>query len=162
MSSTDPNDLPSVAAILGPVLQRVGWEQQPLLVAITERLAAQRYRQWATDCTREPLQTQLLACADREEEIAGRAEALYSDAAAIQRGILVMNPEIVEINRTIFAGRPLVQQFAIQAQGERLVAATWRALAEQERDASRRAVFLACAALEEESAAFLESLLREL
>src|SRR5262245_10271899 len=159
MSSVDHTDLPKVGELLGRVLLRVPAERQPLLIAIAERLAAERYRTWAAQVPDR--RARLLACAAREEEIAGRVEALYPDAAAVQRDILGANPDLEEINRSLFAGRPLAQQFAIQAEGERLGAATWRALADAApRDETRR-VFLACAPLEEENASCLESLLAE-
>jgi hypothetical protein len=65
----------------------------------------------------------------------------------------------MEINRTLFVNRPLRQQFAIQAQGERLGAATWRSLARGESDAARSAVLRSCAELEEASALVLEGIL---
>jgi hypothetical protein len=159
MSSTDPTDLPNVAQILSTVLQRVTREQQPLLIAHAERLAAERYRDWASHPTQATRKAQLLACADREEEIARRVEALYPAAASIQRVIVDENPALGEINRMLFAGRPLTQQFAIQAQGERLGAATWRAFAAHADDGPRRSVFLGCAELEEQSAVVLENVL---
>ena len=159
MSSTAAAELPNVAEVLAPLLQRVPREQQPLLIAVAERLAAQRYRDWAEDAVMEPYRQQLLACADREEDIARRVEACYPDAAAIQRGLLTTNPELEQINRSLFADRPLAQQLTIQAGGERLGAVTWRAFARPELNASRRAVFLACAELEEASAVVLENIL---
>jgi len=159
MPTTDTGDLPNVAEVLGPLLQRTPSEQQPLLIAIAERRAAERYRRWAQEVATEPRMSHLRACADREEEIAGRVEALYPDAEAIQHAILAKNPDLEEINRTLFAGRSLAQQFTIQAQGERLGAATWRAFAQQEQSAARGAVFLACAELEEQSALVLEDIL---
>jgi hypothetical protein len=156
MSSTE---LPNIGQIVGQVLQRVAAEHQPLLIAIAERLAAQRYRSWAKDSTMNAHSARLLACADREEEIASRVEGLYPDAAAVQHTILAANPDFQDINRTIFTGRPLAQQFTIQAQGERLGAATWRAFARREEHAARRSVLSSCAELEEESALVLESIL---
>jgi hypothetical protein len=70
--------------------------------------------------------SQLRACADREEDITRRVEALYSDAGAIQHAMLAKNPDFKEINRSTFAGRSLAQQFTIQAPGERLGAAKVR------------------------------------
>lgn len=158
MNASDPNRLPDVAEILAPLLARVPREQQPLLLAIAERMAAKRYRGWSSQVPEPQQEADLLACAAREEEIASRIEGLYSDSSAIQRDILSSNPDLQEINRTIFEGRPLEQQFAIQAQGERLGAATWRAFAEHASPESSL-VFRACAALEEESARVLEGLL---
>jgi hypothetical protein len=158
MASTE-HELPDLASIIGPVLQRVTPEEQPLLVALAERLAAERYREWARRVTDPSRAAGLRACAEREEEIAARVEALFADPAALQRDILGRNPDLEEINRALFAGRPLEQQLAIQARGERLGAATWRAFGRQTTDATARETFAGCAGLEEESPVFLESLL---
>src|SRR5437773_12201199 len=95
-------ELPNIAEVLARVLQRVSPEQQPLLIALAERLAAERYRGWAREVTETSQGAQLLACADREEEIARRVEALYPEVAAIQRDILTQNPDLEEINRSLF------------------------------------------------------------
>ncbi len=159
MAANDASELPNVAEILAPILERVSREQQPLLVAIAERTAAERYRGWATEPGYEAHRSQLLACAQREEEIADQIEALYPDAAAVQRDILSKTPDVEEINRGLFAGRPLSEQLTIQAQGERLGAATWRAFA-RGTSSPFRETFQACALLEEESAVVLEAILK--
>jgi hypothetical protein len=156
MASSDPALLPDVAEILAPLLARVPREHQPLFLAIAERMAAERYRRWATE--RPENAQDLHACAEREEEIAKRVEALSPDAAAIQRDMLGENPDLEVINRTLFAGRPLTQQFTIQARGERLGAATWRAFA-MEPNRSSAQTLLACAELEEANARVLEGIL---
>ena len=149
------DELPEIGVALAPVLELVPIERRPLLIALAERLAATRYREWA----RETGDAELLACAAREEDIARRVEALYPDAAAVQRELLTAHPEVDEINRTLFAGRPLKEQFGVQARGERLGAATWRSFAKHATDPAAREVFRACATLEEESAACLERLI---
>ncbi len=159
MAASDASELPNLAEILGGVLERVPRDQQPLFVAIAERLAAERYRGWAAQPSYNTHRSQLFACAQREEEIADRIESLYPDAAAVQREILAKNPDLEEINRGLFAGRPLSEQLTIQAQGERLGAATWRSFAREASHAFRVA-FPACALLEEESAAALEAILK--
>jgi hypothetical protein len=153
-----PGALPNVAQLLGPLLQRVPAPQRPLLLAIAERLAAERYRGWAELAGSAEERARFLACAAREEEIAGRIEGLVSDAAGQQRAILAANPDLAELNRAVFEGRPLAQQLAIQAAGERAGAALWRSFAGTARSEAERAVYLACVRLEEESALFLESL----
>jgi len=152
-------DLPDVAAVVARVLQRAPRAQRPLLIALAERLAAARYRIWAGEVAERARAALLSACADREEDIARRVEALYADAAAVQRDLAAQAPELEEVNHALFAGRPLEQQFLIQARGERAGAATWRFFAERADGAAARDTFLACAELEEESAACLESLL---
>lgn len=159
MSVPSEAELPNVALIVGAVLQRIPEAQRPLLIALAERLAAERYRRWAEEVADRGQRPGLLACAAREEEIARRVEALYPNAASVQQELLSANPDLEEINRSIFADRPLDQQFTIQVQGERLGAATWRALAQAAESEAVRETFLGCAPLEEESASYLESLL---
>lgn len=158
MLPTNATELPKVSEILRPLLQRVPPEQQPLLIAFAERLAARRYRAWSDDAADEARKSQLLACAAREDEIASRIESLYPEAATIQRELLPPH-EFEEINRSVFADHPLAQQFAIQAAGERLGAATWRAFATAAQSDHARQTFLTCAELEEESAVTLETIL---
>ena len=141
MNSDD--SIPNLAEIFRPALERVALEQRPLLIALAERLAADRYREWANAAGAESV----------------RIEALHPGAEASQREILEKNPDLQQLNRSLFEGRPVSQQYAIQAQGERLGAATWRSIAQQQTDPSAREVYLACAVLEEESALVLETLL---
>ena len=152
-----PAGFPNVAEILARVLQRVPEPQRPLLVAIAERFAAERYRGWAQRVGSSEWQDGLLACADREEAIARRIESLHANAASEQRRMRDSYPDLEDINRSVFAGRPLEQQLAIQAQGERSGAALWRHLAKAADDRARE-TYLECAQLEEESARFLESI----
>jgi hypothetical protein len=155
MTSTE---LPNIAAMLRGLVERVEARHRPLFIALAERLAAERYRGWARNAS-GPARSGLLACARREDEIAERVEALYPDATAVQEALRASHPELDEAGEAIFAGRPLAQQFAIQAAGERAGAAAWRAFAEQAGSADARRTLLACAELEEESAAYLDSLL---
>jgi hypothetical protein len=150
--------LPDIGTVLAPILSKVPRERQPLLIALAERQAAARYRVWAGQVADATRRAELLACADREEEIARRVEALYPDAPAVQSEIVAANPGLDEIGSALFAGRSLEEQFTIQARGERLGAATWRSFAKHAATAEARATFLACAVLEEESAAVLEAL----
>jgi hypothetical protein len=151
--------LPDVGAVLAPLLSRLPRARQPLLIALAERMAAERYRGWAGEWRDAEGRAALLACAAREEEIAAKVEALFPDAAAIQGALRAEHPALPELNRTLFAGRPLAEQFTIQANGERLGAATWRSFARHEPDGPRRAALLECAELEEASARVLEALL---
>ncbi len=152
-------ELPDIAELFAPLLERVSEAQRPLLVALAERMAALRYRGWAKATGDVGQRDRLRACAEREEEIARRVEALFPDAAAIQQDMRAKNPDLEDINRSIFAPLPHDDQLTLQARGERLGAATWRSLAKQAASENARKVFLDCAKLEEESAAVLESIL---
>ena len=158
MTRTAPRELPDVGAVLAGVLARVARAEQPLLIAIAERMAADRYRGWAAEVSDAGHRAQLQACADREETIARHVESLFPDADVIQRDLRAKHPDLVEINRRLFADRPLYDQFAIQARGERLGSATWQAFARESRGAAQQ-TFLTCAGLEERSAEVLETIL---
>jgi len=152
-------NLPNIQEALSGFLQLVPQDQQPLLIALAERMAADRYRSWAGRVTDPDKQKGLIACGDREDEIARRIESLYPNAAAIQGNIAATTPHLSDLTRSLFEPLSLDDQFALQAQGERLGAATWRSLARKATDPEAAEVLLSCAPLEEESAAFLESLL---
>jgi len=147
-----------VGEVLGRLLARVPEPEHPLFVAIAERMAAERYRGWAEAA---PAQREmLLACSEREVEIARRVESLHADAASRQQRIRTQVPELAEINRSVFADRSLDAQFAIQAQGERVGAGFWRSLAGPAASEHARRTYLECAELEERNATTLETLLR--
>ncbi|MEO6030081.1 MAG: hypothetical protein ABIR79_24710 [Candidatus Binatia bacterium] len=150
--------LPDIGAILRPILATVAPPDVPLLLANAERMAAERYRGWAEAVGDPATRAGLLACAAREDEIAALVESVHADATAIQTRLRTAHPDLAAINAAIFADRPLAEQFAIQAGGERLGAATWRSLAGTRPDGAGRDAFLACAPLEEASAVFLETL----
>jgi hypothetical protein len=153
---TPKSQLPNLAQALGPLLQRVPADHQPLFIALAERMAAQRYRMWANTVPEMNRKSALLACADREEEIARRVESLYPDAASVQKELLANNADFGATSQAFFAPYSIDEQFAIQAQGERLGAATWRSFAKRASDLQARDVFLSCAVLEEQSAEYLE------
>ena len=157
--TTQSRSLPNVAEILGPLLARVPPARQPLLLAIAERLAAERYRGWAADAGYAAHRASLLACAEREERIAATAEALTPEPDKVQQELLAQNPDLAEINRSVFAGRPISEQMRIQAAGERAGAAVWHAFAAAAGAQSTKDAFLACARMEEESAVVLDRIL---
>ncbi len=149
--------LPSVGEIVAPIIEKVEPEQQPLLIALAERIAARRYRAWAETVGIGDERERLVACAEREEEVARRVEGLFENAASVQSELLARHGGLEATYSELFEGRPLFDQFTIQARGERLGAATWRALADNS-DGSTRDTYLECAKLEEQSALVLEEL----
>ena len=145
--------------MLAPLLARISEEQVPLFLALAERRAAARYRVWADAATDGDVRRRLLECSEREEEIARRVEGLFPEAGATQDAIGAAIPELADLIRSAFDDRSLREQLALQAEGERLGAATWRSLAEKAADPAMRATFPKCADLEERSAEVLEELL---
>ena len=156
---TGQTDIPNVPEILAGVLRKIDPKLQPLLLAKLERLAAQRYRTWASDHPNEFVKVGLLACADREDEIARRVESLVPDASEIQNKLLADHPELLDLNRTLFEGRPLGVQFAMQAAGERAGAEAWKACAAGATDPSVQELLRECSPLEQANADFLQTLL---
>ena len=142
--------------LVGPALAGLTPEQQPAIVALAERIAAGRYRAWSEQTSASEVRETLGACATREDEIASRVEATVPDASAVQRGALAAHPGLPDGYAALFEGLSLAEQWALQAEAERVGAATWRNLAGA--DEARRDVFLACAELEETNAAALEGL----
>ena len=128
MTDSESNT-PNIAEILASVLRNIDPKLQPMLLAKLERLAAKRYRAWASDQTDQAVKEGLLTCADREEEIASRVESLEPNASTIQDKLLSDNPRLLDLDRTLFEGRPLEVQFAMQAEGEQAGAAAWTAYA---------------------------------
>ena len=151
------SELPSIGDLAAPLLASVPERQRPLLVALAERIAARRYRDWAEAASGADRE-RLLACADREEEIARRVEALFPDADAVQAELGAKHPDLEARYRDVFEGQSIAAQYAIQAQGERLGADTWRALAPGFDRPEAREALLECAQLEEQNAQVLESL----
>jgi hypothetical protein len=157
--SSPHEEIPDVPSILAGVLRGIDPAQQPVLLAKLERLAAERYKRWANDHPVESVRKGLLECADREETVAERIESLFPNAATIQNNLLAENPSLLELNRTLFEGRSLDVQFAMQAAGERAGAAAWQAYAAGTSDCDAQRIIASCSALEQANADFLQTLL---
>jgi hypothetical protein len=150
--------LPTIAETLAPFMKETPLKEQPLLLALLERLAGDRYRAWASEVKGEAAST-LQKCAEREDEVARLIESLYPAAAAVQARIRERIPDIAGRARALFSVHTLTEQFELQAQGERLGAATWRSLSRRLSDARARDVLVACAALDDENAIALEAII---
>lgn len=155
-------ELPDLGEALRAIVESVPIRSRPGFVALLERGAADRYRGWAADCADSALAAGLRACAEREQEIAATVEQLFPGRPA---GGSELGPSLSSASdtaRRIFEGRSRIEQLAIQARAERSGAAFWRALAAEQGDEKAKSVFLRCAGLEEESAAFLDDTVRRL
>ena len=149
---------------LAPVLAATDLSEHPALIAMLERWAAARYREWADAVGDIQTVNALTLCAEREEEIAARVEALYDDAAKIQARLEASNPLLKGALGGALTWRPIDEQWAAQAQAERLGAATWRSFARRaarDGDPASAEVFEACALMEEASAEVLENLVSQ-
>jgi len=147
-------EAPNLAVLLAPVLTRVPPEAQPRFLALLERGAAERYREWAKQA---PAQAAgLFTCAAREEEIAERVEELFPAGDETITALAQLLPQAREIYYGTFAGLSLREQWRVQASAERQGAAAWRTFTALVADANIRHALEACAKLEEENATYLE------
>jgi hypothetical protein len=93
-------------------------EQHWVLLAMLERVAADQYRRWADEVGDEH-RTGILACAAREEQVADVLEAAAPNATATAAALGERFPDLGARYAALLDGRSLVEQFAIQATGER-------------------------------------------
>jgi hypothetical protein len=142
-----------------PILDQLPVEHRPVLIAMLERGAAKRYRQWAEGAADASERDGLLACAAREEAIAAAAEALVPNPAEILATFTVHLPALRDAFTEVYGNKSRLEQLAVQAAGERVGAAIWRRFAASA-GPEAKATFLHCAELEEGSADFLDDLLR--
>jgi hypothetical protein len=156
-----PREGPSLTLLLAPFTRGLVGAEQPAFMGRLERLAAERYRAWAQQFPAHA--DALLACAQREERIAERAERLFPMNAAQAAKLAALLPEVRRVYASLFVGLPLPDQLALQASAERQGANVWRALiASQAPPAALREELEHSARLEEESAEHLAALLAEL
>ena len=153
-------EIPNFGVLLGELIGSLSEAGVPGFLAGLEREAAGRYREWAEAAL--SVSTGLLACAAREDEIADRIEKRFpvpsEDRASIEKNL----PEARRLYSEVFEGLSLHQQLSIQANAERQGAQAWRGMASQANDdEGRREELLACAALEEVTADFLDALLAD-
>jgi hypothetical protein len=157
--TVDQANIPNVAEIMAGVLRKVEPKLQPVLLAKLERLQLTAIEPGLAISPLNPQGKACLPARDREEEIARRVESLVAGASAIQDKLLSDHPELADLNRTLFDGRPLKVQFAIQAEGERAGAAAWRAYAAAASEQSVQELLKSCSPLEQANADFLQTLL---
>jgi hypothetical protein len=149
--------IPNFGVLLGPAIRQVPERSRPAFLALLERGAADRYRHWASRVA--DAAEGLSACAEREDAIARRVDALFpapeDDHAVIERAF----PIARDAYYGVFEGLPLLDQLRIQANAERQGAAAWRSLAAGQPETSVREALEACAVLEETSADHLDALI---
>lgn len=149
----------TIVEIVGPAIAKYPPEEQRILAALAERIAASRYRAWAQSIGDDDQRRTLQRCAEREEEIAQRVESLHSSAASLQEQMLKDNPELQHQYMALFDGLSLPDQFALQANAERAGAAAWRAFADTCSNPEHAETLRSCAPLEEANAADLDQII---
>lgn len=155
MSSANTRLAPNFGLLLQDAISSVPASAMPALLAALERGAAGRYRTWASQD--DAHRAGLLACSGREDEIARRVDELHPVDGDVRKQIQAVLPGAVKIYLQVFEGLALLDQLRIQADAERQGAAAWRGIASGLSDARAIEVLEGCAALEEESADYLDS-----
>ena len=149
--------IPNFGELLAPYIDRVPGEALPNFLALLERGAADRYRGWAEMLPAE--RAGLLACANREDEIADRAEALFPLNPSLRDDVAAPLPEAKATYYRVFLDLDVYDQLRIQADAERQGAAAWRAMISDDVPKLTAAELEAIARLEETSADYLDALL---
>ena len=119
--------IPNFGELLAEHLADLPPEALPVLLANLERGAAGRYRQWATELT--DFKDDILASADREDDIANRVEKLFPISDDHQKIVATIAPLARKTYLSVFEGLTTIQQITIQANAERQGASAWRGLA---------------------------------
>ena len=149
--------VPNFGELLAPFIGAVPEHAVPNFLALLERGAAQRYRDWAQQL---PAHAEgLNACAAREDEIADIVEGLFPIDPELQASIQEPLPAARDTYYDVFAGLTLAGQLAIQADAELQGAAAWRGMLEDTVPDAVRAGLERCSSLEEERSAYLRQLL---
>lgn len=161
MATIQDFEIPDFDALLGDMASQVDTKKRPLLIAMLERVAAAKYREWAEDGDHRARRTELLGCAAREEEIATKIEALYPKAQALQQEIAEAMPALAQVPEDLFGGRSVIHQMAVLAAGERSGGRLWADLAKAEKSADAREAMESCGPLEDANAEVLEGILRD-
>jgi len=149
--------IPNFGELLAEHLADLPPEALPVLLANLERGAAGRYRQWATELTN--FEDDILASADREDDIANRVEQLFPISDDHQKTVDRIVPKAIKTYMNVFEGLTAIEQITIQANAERQGAAAWRGLVEAYPQFSSQLEQLALT--EETNADQLDSLLSE-
>jgi len=139
-----------LTGLAGELFAQCPQEQHRVLLAVLERAAADQYRRWADEVGDEH-RAGILECAAREEKVAEVLEAAAPNATATAAALGERFPDLGARYAALLDGKSLIEQFAIQAAGERAGGELLRSYA------------LADAAeLEDANAAFLDRVSHEL
>jgi hypothetical protein len=158
MQSAGP---PDFGELLSPVLAQVPAEARPRFLALLERTAADRYRQWADAWPHH--RAALLGCAASEDEIADRIDAAFPCDTVTLEALRALLPAARDIYYRVFDGMPIAEQLRLQAGAELQGALAWQRIADRLPDSGGRAALVtvldSCSALERTSSTVVEGLL---
>jgi hypothetical protein len=143
-------EIPNFPALLMEPLLAVPEASRVGFIARLERSAADRYREWAAED--EALAAGLIECADREDEIADRAEKLMPVRPEDEQIVTEALGRARKLYAAAFEGHPLRDRITLQAHAERQGSMAWLGFSGQTEDEATKQEFLALAGLEVASA----------
>ncbi len=149
--------IPNFGQLLAPFIGQVPPSIMPRFLALLERGAADRYREWAAMLPAHA--DVLLLCAASEDEIADRVESVFSLDEALRETLVAPLPGAKQTYYEAFSGMDVWDQLRVQANAERQGAQAWRNIAARTTDDRVIAELAACSALEEQSADRLDALI---
>ena len=150
-------EIPAFGALLAPYIGQVPAEAMPRFLALLERGAAERYREWAGML---PEHADVLStCAASEDEIADRVESVFALDPELHDVVHAPLPGARATYYAVFEPYSVWDQLRIQANAERQGAQAWRNIALRTTDAHVLEQRAACSALEEASADRLDDLI---
>jgi len=150
-------EIPNFPMLLMEPLISVPEESRVGFLARLERSAADRYREWASES--DELAEGLFACADREDEIADRAEKLMPVRPEHEAIVTEALAKARTLYAGAFEGHPLHDKIVIQAHAERQGSLAWIGFASQTDDEAMKQEFLTLAGLEVASAEHIDDAL---
>lgn len=150
-------EIPNFPALLMEPLLAVPEPSRVGFIAQLERSAADRYREWAEES--EELAEGLIACADREDEIADRAEKLMPVLPEHREIVAEALAKARKLYASAFEGHTLEDKMTLQAHAERQGSLAWLGFATQTTDESIVKEFHALAGLEVASAEYVDETL---
>jgi hypothetical protein len=154
--------LPDLLAVLTPLFEQCAPDEQRILLAVLERLAAEHYRKWADSLSDPEQKHDFLTAAALEEHIATVAEGLEPRAEQMARTLWQRFPHMRSLYADAIAPLSHEEQWEVQSIGEHGGAGLWRSFAQAELNPEVRAKLFACAAADEENSQFLIRLLKKL
>lgn len=147
--------IPNFGELLAPFLTEVPAAALPYLLSQLERTAAARYRGWAEELPEHA--TGILACAEREDEIADKAEAMFPPDDQQRSLVDSIMPAAKESYYSVFEGYTPLEQMTIQENAERQGSGAWQGMKDAYPD--KAAELDALSSTELESADYLRVLL---
>jgi hypothetical protein len=157
---SDLPDVPRFGALLRAHIAGVPDAARPAFLAGLERSAAARYRAWAVELPERA--DVLLACADREDEIADLVAGLFPIGDDLQTEVDAALPAAIELYYDVFAPFGVLDQLYLQSEAELQGAQAWVGMSAAVDDPGVRDVLARCTQLEQESSVAVKALLEEM